>query len=56
MDFPGIRRDRSEGSEGERLKQLAGLMTHPENGRFTRTIESHLGLLDGTGIRIRSMR
>lgn len=26
----------------ERLKQLAGLMTHPDNGRFTRTIVNRL--------------
>ena len=49
--FSGIRRDRSEGSEGERLKQLAGLMTHPENGRFTRTIVNRIwARLMGRGI------
>ncbi|MEQ1839783.1 MAG: PSD1 and planctomycete cytochrome C domain-containing protein [Verrucomicrobiales bacterium] len=26
----------------ERLKQLAGLMTHPENGRFTRTVVNRI--------------
>lgn len=35
----------------ERLKQLAGLMTHPENGRFTRTIVNRLWTqLIGRGI------
>jgi hypothetical protein len=29
-------------SKPERLKQLAGLMTHPDNGRFTRTIVNRL--------------
>ena len=29
-------------SQPERLKQLAGLMTHPENGRFTRTIVNRI--------------
>ena len=28
--------------KAERLKQLAGLMTHPDNGRFTRTIANRL--------------
>ncbi|MBT7923166.1 MAG: DUF1549 domain-containing protein, partial [Opitutae bacterium] len=36
--FPELGEIDPKASKSERLKQLAGLMTHPENGRFTRTI------------------
>jgi hypothetical protein len=40
--FPELGEVDPEASKPERLKQLAGLMTHPENGRFTRTIVNRL--------------
>ena len=36
--FPELGQIDAKAAQPERLKQLAGLMTHPENGRFTRTI------------------
>lgn len=36
--FPELGQINPKASQPERLKQLAGLMTHPENGRLTRTI------------------
>lgn len=36
--FPELGQVDGQASQPERLKQLAELMTHPENGRFTRTI------------------
>lgn len=40
--FPEIGQVDAGAPQPERLKQLAGLMTHPENGRFTRTIVNRL--------------
>ena len=42
--FPvaGTGHDRSGGEEAERLKQLADLVTHRDNGRFARTIANRL--------------
>ncbi len=40
--FPELGQIDAEAPQPERLKQLAGLMTHPENGRFTRTIVNRL--------------
>ncbi len=40
--FPELGQIDAKASQPERLKQLAGLMTHPENGRFTRTIVNRL--------------
>lgn len=40
--FPEIGQVDAEAPREERLKQLADLMTHPENGRFTRTIVNRL--------------
>jgi len=40
--FPEIGQVEAAAPRAERLKQLAGLMTHPENGRFTRTIVNRL--------------
>jgi mono/diheme cytochrome c family protein len=40
--FPELGEVDPEASKPERLKQLAGLMTHPDNGRFTRTIANRL--------------
>ena len=34
--------DRSGGAAGQRLEQLAALVTHPENGRFQRTIVNRI--------------
>ena len=36
--FPELGQVDANATQPERLKQLASLMTHPENGRFTRTI------------------
>lgn len=40
--FPELGEVDATAPRNERLKQLAGLMTHPENGRFTRTIANRL--------------
>lgn len=40
--FPEIGQVNAESPRDERLKQLADLMTHPENGRYTRTIVNRL--------------
>lgn len=40
--FPEIGRLDGSASQPERLQQLADLMTHPENGRLTRTIVNRL--------------
>ena len=40
--FPELGQVDAKASQPERLKQLAALMTHPENGRFTRTIVNRL--------------
>lgn len=40
--FPEIGQVDSAAPREERLQQLAGLMTHPENGRFSRTIVNRL--------------
>lgn len=40
--FPELGQVDPDASQPERLKQLAALMTHPENGRFTRTIVNRL--------------
>lgn len=40
--FPELGQIRPEDPQPERLKSLARLMTHPENGRFTRTIVNRL--------------
>ncbi len=40
--FPELGEVDATAPQPERLKQLAGLMTHPENGRFTRTIVNRL--------------
>lgn len=40
--FPEIGQVDPQASQPQRLQQLAGLMTHPENGRFTRTIVNRL--------------
>jgi hypothetical protein len=40
--FPEIGQIDPAAAKGERLKQLAALMTHPENGRVTRTIVNRL--------------
>ena len=40
--FPEIGDVDPKAPKAERLKQLAGLITHPENGRFTRTIVNRL--------------
>ena len=36
--FPELGQIQADAPQPERLKQLAQLMTHPENGRFTRTV------------------
>ncbi len=36
--FPELGQVDAKAAQPERLKQLAGLLTHPDNGRFTRTI------------------
>ena len=49
--FPEIGQIDPDASRDERLRQLAALMTHPENGRVTRTIVNRLwGQLLGRGI------
>ncbi|MFT5042805.1 MAG: hypothetical protein ACI8TX_003798, partial [Hyphomicrobiaceae bacterium] len=49
--FPEIGQIETGAPREERLKQLAGLMTHPENGRVTRTIVNRLwAQLLGRGI------
>jgi len=40
--FPELGEVKADAPQPERLKQLAALMTHPENGRFTRTIVNRL--------------
>lgn len=40
--FPELGQIDPKAPQPERLKQLANLMTHPENGRFTRTIVNRL--------------
>ncbi|MBB5040355.1 DUF1549 domain-containing protein [Prosthecobacter dejongeii] len=40
--FPEIGNVEASAPRAERLQQLAALMTHPENGRFTRTIVNRL--------------
>ncbi len=40
--FPELGSVDGKAPQQERLKQLAGLMTHPENGRFTRTIVNRI--------------
>lgn len=40
--FPELGQIKADAPQPERLKQLAALMTHPENGRFTRTIVNRL--------------
>ena len=40
--FPEIGDVDPKAPKAERLKQLAGLMTHPDNGRFTRTVVNRL--------------
>ena len=51
MDFPGISEIDPKAPKAERLKQLAGLMTHPQNGRFARTIVNRIwARLMGRGI------
>jgi hypothetical protein len=40
--FPEIGDVDPKASKAERLKQLAGLMTHPDNGRFTRTVVNRI--------------
>lgn len=49
--FPEIGQIDAQASRDERLQQLAALMTHPDNGRFTRTIVNRLWYrLMGRGI------
>jgi hypothetical protein len=49
--FPELGQIDPQASKQQRLKQLAGLMTHPENGRFTRTIVNRIwAKLMGRGI------
>jgi hypothetical protein len=49
--FPEIGQVDAKLPRDERLKQLAGLMTHPENGRFTRTMVNRVWhRLTGAGI------
>jgi len=40
--FPELGQIRADAPQPERLQQLAALMTHPENGRFTRTIVNRI--------------
>jgi len=40
--FPELGQVDPQAPQPERLKQLAALMTHPENGRFTRTIVNRI--------------
>ena len=49
--FPEIGQIDPKANKNERLKQLAELLTHPENGRFTRTIVNRIwAQLMGRGI------
>jgi hypothetical protein len=49
--FPELGQVNPEASRGDRLQQLADLMTHPDNGRFPRTIVNRLWYkLMGRGI------
>ena len=49
--FPEIGQIDPKANKNQRLKQLAKLMTHPENGRFTRTIVNRIwAQLMGRGI------
>src|SRR5690606_26986131 len=49
--FPEIGEVDADAPRNERLEQLAGLMTHRDNGRFTRTIVNRLWYkLMGRGI------
>ena len=49
--FPEIGQIDPKANKNERLKQLAKLMTHPDNGRFTRTIVNRIwAQLMGRGI------
>ena len=49
--FPELGQIDPKASKKDRLKQLAALMTHPENGRFTRTIVNRIwAKLMGRGI------
>ena len=49
--FPELGQVDAAAQPAERLSQLAGLMTHPKNGRFTRTIVNRLwAQLMGRGI------
>ncbi len=49
--FPEIGDVDPKAPKAERLKQLAGLMTHPDNGRFTRTLVNRIwARLMGRGI------
>jgi hypothetical protein len=49
--FPELGQVDAKAAPAERLSQLADLMTHPENGRFTRTIVNRLwAQLMGRGI------
>ena len=40
--FPELGQIDPQANQAKRLQQLAGLLTHPENGRFTRTIVNRL--------------
>lgn len=40
--FPELGQIDAKAAQPERLKQLAALMTHPQNGRFTRTLVNRL--------------
>jgi hypothetical protein len=49
--FPELGQIDANASKTKRLKQLAGLMTHPKNGRFTRTMVNRIwAQLMGRGI------
>lgn len=49
--FPELGQVDAQAAPDERLSQLAGLMTHPENGRFSRTMVNRLwAQLMGRGI------
>ncbi len=49
--FPELGQVDAKAAQPERLRQLAALMTHPENGRFTRTMVNRLWhCLMGRGI------
>lgn len=49
--FPEIGQIDPKANKNDRLKQLAGLLTHPKNGRFTRTIVNRIwAQLMGRGI------